>query len=401
MIKRNRGVYGKLSVTVVLSFSLLFAFLSFTDARLYNQYKEVFAQPREIVLSNVYGKPASFQALISQIKSNTNNADCYGYTTHNGICEYENGDINARCSFLPNGDIPVYTWKRINIDKNNDIYSVTPVKLIGEKKGFDLKGNEIIINKSWYEALINGGVETPIQIPIHFDWQDGKSSDWILTVVGICSDTERDKLQINELGYVYGWGNMYLPIELLSRTDVGEFGVSTEYSVWTNTPYPEKVIAYARALGFSTYGASEAQQAANTILKVETTNKSYIAAVMLVLLSINLYSSFSNALKDRQYEIGVKRALGAEKRHIVRQYLYESASVLLLDTLISITLVVNLMIGYKVYQLFFLRNEWTIYVSIYSIIIFLICSLSLSIVFSLIFAFQSTQVKIISNIRNE
>lgn len=401
MIQRNRTVYAKLSVTVVLSFSLLLAFLLFTDARLYNEYKEIFAQPREIVLSSIYGKPAAYHALLSQIKNNLASADCYGYPTLDGVCKYENGSVNAHCSFLPNGDMPVYTWKRIDFEKTSDLYSVAPIRLLGEKQDFNLKGNEAIINESWYNALMNGGAQNPVRIPIHFDWQEGKGSDWELTVVGVCSDTLQEKLLLDKSGSVYGWGKIYLSAGLLSRADVGQFGTSAEYSVWVNTTTPEKAIAYARVLGFSTYGVSEAQQAANAIIKVEMSNKAYIAAVILVLLGINLYSSFSNALKERRYEIGVKRALGAGKRHIVRQFLYESLCVLLFDTLLSATLVIDLMVGYKSYQAFVLGKEWIVFISPYSIIMFLVCSLSLSMVFSLIFAFQSTQVEIISNLREE
>jgi ABC-type antimicrobial peptide transport system permease subunit len=106
-------------------------------------------------------------------------------------------------------------------------------------------------------------------------------------------------------------------------------------------------------------------------------------------------------LQERRYEIGVKRALGAGKMHIVRQFLYESLCVLLFDTLLSATLVIDLMVGYKSYQAFVLEKEWIIFISPYSVIMFLVCSLSLSVVFSLIFAFQSMQVEIISNLREE
>lgn len=401
MVKRNRIVYAKLSVTVVLSFSLLLAFLLFTDTQLYNKYKEVFSQPSEIVLSNIYGKPAAYHALLLQIRNNVAEADCYGYVTVNGVSEYENGRVNVRCSFLPNGDMPVYTWNRIDFKETGDLYSVSPVKLLGEKQNFDCKGSEVIINESWYNALIDGGAQIPVKIPVHFDWGKGESSNWELTVVGVFSDTLQEELSIDKDGSTYGWGSMYLSAELLSRADVGEFNTSAEYSVWVNTDMPEKAIAYARALGFSAYGVSEAQQAANIVLKVEKANKAYITAVILVLLAINLYSSFSNALQERRYEIGVKRALGADKGHIIRQFLYESLCVLLFDTLLSVAIVINLMIGYKVYQTFVLGKIWVIFISPYSVIMFLVCSLSLSVVFSLVFAFQSTQVEIISNLREE
>lgn len=400
MIRRNHLVYIKLSVTILISFSLLFGFLLFTDSRLYNQYKEIFAQPSELVLSNIYEKPAAYKALLSQIKNNIPNADCYGYITTNGVCDYENGRINVRSVFLPSGDIPVYTWEQLDYEENGAIYSVAPIKLLGEKQNFNLKENEVIINESWYHALINGGGSEPIRIRVHFDWQE-EDSVWELEVVGIYKDTLQEGVDIDEAGFVNGFGGMYLSESLFSDMEIGNPDLATEYSVWVNTSEPESVLAYATALGFSSYGVSEAQREANTVLKVEKRNKAYIAAVIFVLLSINLYSSFSNALKDRCYEIGVKRALGASKGDIVRQFLYESLCVMLFDTLISVILVFDLIIGYKAYQTFVIGKEWTIFISSYSISSFLVCSLSLSVVFSLLFAFKSTQVEIISNLREE
>lgn len=400
MIRRNQLVYIKLSITILISFSLLYGFLLFTDSRLYNQYKEIFAQPSELVLSNIYEKPAAYKALLSQIKNNIPNADCYGYITTNGVCEYENGRINVRSVFLPSGDIPVYTWEQLDYEESGAIYSVAPIELLGEKQDFNLKENEVIINESWYQALVNGRGSEPIRIRVNFDWQE-EDSEWELKVVGMYKDTLQEGVGIDETGFVNGFGGMYISAALFSGLDIGRADLATEYSVWVNTSEHESVLAYASALGFSSYGVSEAQREANAVLKVEKANKAYVAAVIFVLLSINLYSSFSNALKDRCYEIGVKRALGASKGDIVRQFLYESLCVMLFDTLVAVMLVFDLVIGYKAFQIFVIGKEWTIFISPYSIITFSVCSLSLSVVFSLLFAFKSTQVEIISNLREE
>ena len=399
MVRRNIRVYMKLSVTVVISFSLLLGFLVFTDAQLYNKYKELFAQPREVVLCYNHGTPAAYHALLAQIERDIPDADSYGYVAIDGISEYENGKVNAMCSFLPAGGVPVYTWGAL--DLGHDLYYPNPVRLIGEKQGFDVKGNEVIINESWYKALTEEGATEAVRIPIHFNWQDGKSVDWELSVIGVCEDTAQDVVRTDKTGFEMNYGHVYLSAELLSRADAGEFSAVEEYWVWANTTAPEKVISYARALEFVPYSVVEAQDAANTVLKIEKTSKAYIAAIILVLLSINLYSSFSNALQERRYEIGVKRAIGASKMHIVRQFLYESLCVLLFDTVLATALVFDIMIGYKTYQAFVLGKEWIIYASSYSVMMFLVCSLSLSVVFSLIFAFRSMQVEIISNLRNE
>lgn len=406
MVQRNARVYAKLSVTVVLSFCLLLAFLAFTDTKLYNRYKEIFAQSPRIVLSSIYGRPGAWLGLMEQIENNIEDAEYYGYITLNTSVAYENGLVDAQASFLPNGDIPVYTmYVDTEFSKTDATSSIGPVRLLGEKQTFSLQDNEVIINESWYRAMIDGGATEPLHISANFDWEDGTSAQLALVVVGVAQDTTEQKLwfdpQASPDYSVHGWGNMYLSAELLSRPEVGEFSQSAQYSVWAHTASPEQVITYARALEFSTYSVMEAQQTANDILKMENTNKAYITAVILLLVGINLYSSFSNALQERRYEIGVKRALGAEKMQIVRQFLYESLSVLLFDTLLAAALVIDLMIGYKLYQTFVLGQEWIIFISGYSVMMFLVCSLSLSAVFSLIFAFQSMQVEIISNLREE
>jgi len=401
MIQRNFPVYCKLSVTVVISFSLLFAFLLMTDTQLFNKYKEIFSQSPHIVLCNIYGKPVAYRTFIQQIKKNVPDADYFGYITLDGACQYENGSVNVRGTFLPSGDLPVYTWNFIDFEENGGLFSVRPIQMLGEKQDFNLSGHEVIINQSWYEALIKGGAQQPIKIPVQFSWDDEKSSHWEVTVVGVCSDSEQDILKVDDDNSVGGWVKMYLSEELLSQPEVGQFYSSAEYSVWINSASPEKPIAFARALGFSAYGVSEAQQSAKAVIKIEKASEALVAALILILLSINLYSSFSNALHERCFEIGVKRALGAGKGHIVRQFLYESLGVLLFDSLLAASLIIDLFVAFKVYQTFVANEEWIIYMSPYSISIFLVCCLSLSIAFSLIFAFQSTQVEIISNLREE
>ena len=385
MVYRNRTAYAKLSVTVVLSLSFLLLFLIFTDSRLYNKYKEVYAQPSEIVLSNIYGNKTAYQALLSQIATYIPEADYYGYTTVNGYAQYENGSLNIRCSFLPSIEVPVYEVDSIKADQT-DIFSVKPIKMVQGKEKFDLKGNEVIINESWYNSLIGEGGELPLNITIQIG-----SPPWQVKVVGVCEDSVENGIFFDEVSssdVVSGWGSMYLSAGLLSKYDVSTYDDSAEYSVWINTQEPEKAIGFARALGLIPYGVYEAQQSTNAVMKVEIGNKAYISAVILLLLGLNLYSSFSNALHERRYEIGVKRALGAGISHIMRQFIYESIAVLLLDTLISVIIVVDLMIGYKAYQTFVLGNEWIVYIS-------------LSTVFSLIFAYKSTQVEIIKYLRDE
>ena len=131
-----------------------------------------------------------------------------------------------------------------------------------------------------------------------------------------------------------------------------------------------------------------------------------ITIALLVLLGINLYSSFSNALNDRKFEVGVRRAIGASKWAIVRQFLYESILVMLTNIFISIWLILTAALTYKVIREHFPENEFerfvfTLTISPHSIGMFAICSLTLTLVFSLVFAYKTTQVQIVDHLKSE
>lgn len=135
-------------------------------------------------------------------------------------------------------------------------------------------------------------------------------------------------------------------------------------------------------------------------------NKALIACAMLLLLGINLYSSFTNALNERKFEIGVKRAIGASPWSIVKQFLCEGIIVMVLNTFLSVVLVVDIALLFKViYQqtpdIYGMYHSFTILITPHSAAMFALCAVSLTLVFSLIFAWKTTQVEIIQYLKAE
>ena len=77
-----------------------------------------------------------------------------------------------------------------------------------------------------------------------------------------------------------------------------------------------------------------------------------------------------------------------------------------LNILISVALVAHIFIVYKfIYERtpnqFGQYFTWTIYISPYSVAMFAVCTLTLTVVFSLIFAYSSTQVRIADQLKAE
>lgn len=402
MVGRNRRAYAKLSVTVVLSFTMILGYMALTDATLYNRYAKVFSLPRDVVQCYTYEDTVA-DTFLRQVDSNVPNAQYYSYFSASTPLSSYDADLHAECFFLPDGIKTLYTTDSVStLDSNSSglFACAEPVKLLGEKQDFYLQQNEAIINESFYNSLLAGGAEAPVQIPLTFYWEDRSYSAWELQVVGVCADGNEFIRYNSERGQAEGHVTVYLSQSQLMQADTGEFE-QVKHIAFVSSSSPEQVMGLGRALGMVAQGIAEAQNEARTALRSSIQSKAVTAAVMLVLLAINLYSSFSNVLETRNFEIGVKRAIGASKWSIVRQFLYEALLVLGLDTVLSVVLVADGLIVYKLVQKYFHAITWVAYVSPYSLAIYALCTLSLTLTFSLIFAYRSTQVEIVEYLKAE
>ena len=403
MVGRNRKAYMNLSVTVVLSFTILFAYMAWTDAGLYNRYAKVFSLPRQVVQCYTYDKGIS-EIFTRQVDQALPEAEHYTYFSATTELSNYTIDLNAQCFFIPQGIETIYAadnYPAIDAQGDGVTPCVEPVKLLGEKQDFYLQGKETIINESFYRSLLAGGAQEPLTIPLSFYWGDGKQSLWELEVVGVCQDQYdnlflKSETSSEDIGYV----TVYLPQVLLAQ-ESRELPSAIRYLTFVNSDRPEEVLALGRSLGMVAQGIVESQNQARIDIRESLESKTVIATVILLLLAINLYSSFSNVLETRNYEIGIKRAVGASKWSVIRQFLYEGLLVLGFDSILSAALVADGLILYKLFRKVHSGNLWVAYVSPYSMGIYVLCSLGLTITFSLIFAYRSTRVEVVKHLKSE
>ncbi len=401
MVGRNRKAYLKMSVTVVLAFTILLSYMALTDSSLYNSYAKVFSLPRQVVQSYC-NDAALVSTFMNQVKKNDPDAKCYSYfITTTEMTAYEQ-TINADCCFIPDGIETLYSIDNPSTydgNMTNQYACAVPIKLVGEKQDFLLEKGQAIINESFYQSLLNGGAQEPVSIPVTLHWDDGSYSVWDVEVVGICADSVANEFHyVAEGDYLLGYVSIYLSQSQIEEDKPLPF---TTYVAFVSSESPEEVMSTSRALGLVTQGIAEAQTTAKTEMQTSIRSKALTACVMLALLAICLYSSLSNVLETRNYEIGVKRAIGASSFSIVRQFLYEALLVLGFDIVLSAALVADLLIGYKLYQKLAHNLTWVAYVSPYSMAIYAISTLSLAITFSLIFAYRSTKVEIVKYLKAE
>ncbi len=399
MLWRNKGSYAMLTVTIVLSFSLFLGYLTFMDSNLYNKYKVIFSSRKDVVMAQSSDRePTDHLALAANARKVDENVQLYHYfEIQTQLRQYQR--VNARVFFLPQGDRPVFNTALFFDGK--DPYNITEqIKPIFGKADFNLAENEAIVNKSFFEAISPDG-KLPVSIVVPVKWTDKTTSYFQVDVVGVTPDKEDCLISYNEKGEYHGQVEIYLSQLLLKGRTASEFSFPPRRITWICSEKPEEIVLQARQFDMVVHAVADEQEEALIRVQAQKATKGIVAIVLLFLLGINLYSSFSNALERRKYEIGVKRAIGASSGSIMRQFLGESLMVMLFNIVASIVIVVDVLICYKLYAQLIWKAVWTVNVSIHSIIMFLICSISLTVVFSLLFAYKSTKVEIVKYLKAE
>lgn len=401
MLWRNRSSYAMLSVTIVLSFSLLLGYLAFTDSDLYDRYKVIFSSRRDVVMAYSWDKnPVDHLALAAKVKKADESAQMYQYFNVNTrLTQYKL--VDARLFFIPQGNRPVYELLWGSDKKYGTMYSISrQVWPIQGKSDFDLAENEAIINESFFHAISPDGT-LPVQVVVPVQWKDGTTSYFQLDVVGVCEDASDCDLRFNENGNPTGQVEIYLSQALMGEHTAADFQATPRRITWISTEKPGEIALHAQQLGLVVHSVADAQDEALVNIRAQKSTKGIIAIVLLLLLGINLYSSFSNALERRKYEIGVKRAIGASGGSIMGQFLLESMMIMLLNIVVSVVIVIDVQVGYKLYTQIVEGVTWTVNISIHTILMFLVCSLSLTTAFSLLFAYKSTKVEIVQYLKAE
>lgn len=421
MVIRNLRSYALLSVTITMSFALLLGYLVYQDSELHHKYKaELIRDPNVAHLQD--GSQSEAKLALLRKKVNTLE-ETYSYVIFSTqvqahdtkLIEKESGkelrysSIQLNC--LSSGVFGLYQL--------GDAQEVT--WLPGqEREMLDLQAGEAIMEDAWFYALGLDQQETPVY-QLALSAVNGTEPEIYLNlrIVGTVETSRATGAGIvqevpGEEGYLF---TEYSPSIYISAEDLSPEH-SPESFHWFQkvvfyTAHPYELLNYAEQIyGSTAYDSStfysNVRELDMTLEQIRNANrvKMIVAGALLLLLGINLYSSFANALSSRKFEIGVKRALGASPWSIVRQFLLESVLVMAGNVFLSVCLVADLAIIYKYIREHIPDAQGTfhpyiIYFSEYSMAMFGVCSVTLTIVFSLIFAYRSTQVQIVDYLKAE
>ena len=197
-------------------------------------------------------------------------------------------------------------------------------------------------------------------------------------------------------------GNVYLPISL--RKQFIDLETTNHQLIVSNSE--EAINSISRNMSLlgvqSVSTTSQRARAINAYVAMRQ-NQIPVLSVLLFILSLNLFSLHNNVLKNRRQEIAIKRALGFSKKEIVMEFLLEGTIIFLINLLIISFIIfsIGVLWHYKNYQL--IRGVYPVSIMIYpfSLKIFLVSSIFLTILNSVVLAFLATRINIIDAIKTE
>jgi len=432
MVGRNIRSYAMLSVTIILSFSILLGFMGYMDSEHYNTYKKTLAMDRGYIHS--HSRTLS-PARVAQLQER---AAEYGITHST---QYQTSSIHLKSTHwkLPTGErldsdlavkiysIPRECWFVEVLDSltKHILENYTVTWLDGRKtNNITLEAGQIILDELLYHAL-GFSPENPTKELQFYDDFTKVELKKTFTVVGTVPsnvpmkvETYQHEITGEMLAKISNsTADSYMPVAMFSLDDLNPQNFETDIG-WLRyiifySDQPENVYTMLKTMepNLAVSTVYEGQNRALEQIQTEKGTKAIIAALLLVILGINLYSSFENALNDRKFEIGVKRAMGASGFSIIRQFFYESMIVMTVNTVIAVATVVNVGLLLKLYRQFTMKDTsglirytyetYTLYITPYSVGMFAVCAVVLTVVFSFVFAYKTTQVQIVDYLKAE
>lgn len=391
MVRKNIKTYAFLSVTIIISFTTLLCFLIYSDSSIFNQFKEdLQASPYiSIVTSGVEDeKEEKVFRILSEKLDELEDTYYYTYVEQGVSLEHITG------SQLLTGMmrvVPAYCW--------GYYYSATKrFSQRKEEKRISLSKGQAVISEELYDLLKEArSKEDKLYINIPVQYSDNTIQFHTFEVIGVCNSDLSPAIIQDEDGKLSGCVDIFVSADNFMGKDIDV--LNKEMLVYSKDM--ESVSGWLEQLDLSNATSYEAKKIADEEMRESIFVKSVIAIALLFLLGINLYSSFNNALNERKFEIGVRRAIGASPIDIILQFFVEGLTVMIVNMMLSIMCSTIIMCLYRIFRLFIYHEEWIISITGYSVAIFVCCCIFLSLVYSIVFAVMSLNVEIVYYLKNE
>ena len=188
----------------------------------------------------------------------------------------------------------------------DDFYPTLIYGVIGEE-------NTVIINESFATSLSGDSVIASIgtELTISFG-----TKDYTFTITGIYEDGSDGSAKNNAL---------ITSDDLDLYADPYELDTNILYITLSDVTYVDTVLQDLNALGYETYQDDSSAQTVLDYIELGTKVLTGVGAISMVVAAIMIFIVLYISIVERTKEIGILRAIGAQKRDIRRMFLFEAA----------------------------------------------------------------------------
>lgn len=397
MMKVHWQAYLSLSITITISLGLFLGILVYYDTTYFNEYKSDISIPPNIIqsgdgnlqtanaltiMSQKYDDTFAFSWRDGGVDLPSYQRSIFGHLTfvdHN----FFNFPIEGNHGFVSHNIIEGRLFTHEEISNNEKII------LIEEKFKDILFGTEEAIGQE-------------ILLPTNFSGDSIPTDVTPYTIIGVVQSHDTYPSDILDDESMMIDGRLYLPLNAL--VDFKDIQTLSYTLVVAKSPEVQREIYQTLFL--------EGMHTTSSLWHIEYASHAYIEmresqisllAIVLIILSLNLFSLHSNVLKKRQQEIAIKRALGASKRTIIIEFFIEGLFIFLINFLVVCFLISTIAViwyyfNHNLYQGYNLKS---LVIMPFSIQLFIIVSILMTILNSMILAYQATRINIIDAIKAE
>ncbi|MCR5677681.1 MAG: ABC transporter permease [Agathobacter sp.] len=375
-IWNHRKTYLLLSITVLLTFTAIGVYMILDDSIIFNKYKHIMHESHYI---STVGFDRSDEAKERLLKNKIEQmSDTHYYCTEQiqGISlydhQFENAKISLEVQVIPN-HIWAYYW---SLGER--------AEMLDGEKSFSVGENEIIICKTLSDIMDQVGEKDYLDVA-------GKR----LKVTGVMKDWSDTSAVMHDDGIDYCYVNAFVSEKTFRDLE------KNNRTMIIYSPHQQEIEAYTRDLGLRYSSVYEEKEEMKKEIIRAIDSKMVITIMLILILGINMVGCYMNSLAKRKYEIAVKRALGASKMQIIKQFLLESLIVFLSDILLAFAISMAILGGVKIFYVWVMHDTWVIHITGYSLLIYAISASFMAVYLSCLFSILSTKVEVIQYIKAE
>lgn len=329
------------------------------------------------------------------------------YEDAKALLEKKNSQNIISVAAYANGSANV-SWKSISINTDVSGTNVDHLFVSGaevESGRFFIKDEETNLAKV---AVLGSQIAKDIFGSSEAIGQKIKIKKQVFEVIGVMKEK-------GNVGFQSFDGRVFVPIKTMQKlilgvNHVGIIRAKVDYE--KNVPIAiidaEKTLRERHEIkdstgesdDFSVRSAAEAVDIVKTITNALKFFLAAMAAISLVVGGIGIMNIMLVNVSERTNELGLRKALGANNKNILTQFLIESTFLTLIGG--SIGIIFGILVSFLISVIMnLLKYNWGFHVSLYSIIIGLLVSTSIGLIFGIYPAKKASKLNPIEALRYE